>query len=41
MLGKVSVSQVKRARDEIMDYVRDLNETGQIDLQLYQEKTVE
>ncbi|MCK6263367.1 flagellar motor switch protein FliG [Vibrio sp. ZSDE26] len=41
MLGKVSVSQVKKARDEIMDYVRDLNETGQINLQLYQEKTVE
>ncbi len=40
-MGKVSLSQVKRAREEIMEYVRELNETGQISLQLYQEKTVE
>ncbi|MGL6260598.1 FliG C-terminal domain-containing protein [Vibrio sp. WXL210] len=40
-MGKVSLNQVKRARDEIMEYVRELNETGEIDLLLYQDKTVE
>jgi flagellar motor switch protein FliG len=40
-MGKVSMSQVKRAREEIMEYVRELNESGEITLQLYQEKTVD
>ena len=40
-LGKVSLRQVQEARLEIMDYVRELNETKAISLQLYQERTVE
>ena len=40
-LGKVSVRQVQEARAEIMDYVRELNESKVISLQLYQETTVE
>ncbi|MFI3276435.1 FliG C-terminal domain-containing protein [Vibrio sp.] len=40
-MGKVSLSQVRRAREDIMEYVRELNESGEITLQLYQEKTVE
>ncbi|WP_394242759.1 FliG C-terminal domain-containing protein [Vibrio astriarenae] len=40
-MGKVSMSQVRRARNDVMDYVRELNESGELTLQLYQEKTVD
>lgn len=39
--GAVPVSEVERARNAIMDQVRELAEIGEIDLQLYQEMTVE
>ncbi|KJF89646.1 flagellar motor switch protein FliG [Photobacterium leiognathi] len=39
--GAVPVSEVERARQSIMEQVRDLAENGEIDLQLYQEMTVE
>ena len=35
--GAVPVSEVERARNAIMDQVRELAENGEIDLQLYQE----
>ncbi len=40
-LGKVSVTQVEAARSEIMEYVRELADAKEINLQLYQETTVE
>ncbi|WP_413112623.1 FliG C-terminal domain-containing protein [Thaumasiovibrio sp. DFM-14] len=40
-LGKVSLTQVEEARKEIMDYVRELADAKEIQLQLYQETTVE
>ena len=39
--GAVGLSSVERARQEIMELVRELSEAGEIDLILYEEPTVE
>lgn len=39
--GAVAISQVERARQEIMQAVRELSENGDVELLLYQEATVE
>ncbi len=39
--GAVPISRVERARQEIMELVRDLSESGEVELLLYEEATVE
>ncbi|MBY6199174.1 flagellar motor switch protein FliG [Vibrio hangzhouensis] len=39
--GAVPVSAVERARNDIMQIIKELSETGEIELSLYQEQTVE
>ena len=39
--GAVPLSKVNKAREDIMNKVRELSDTGEIDLSLYQEETVE
>ncbi|MCE7628660.1 flagellar motor switch protein FliG, partial [Vibrio fluvialis] len=39
--GAVALSRVERARQDIMQIVRELSEAGEIELLLYQEPTVE
>ncbi|WP_075988367.1 flagellar motor switch protein FliG [Vibrio fluvialis] len=39
--GAVAISRVERARQDIMQIVRELSEAGEIELLLYQEPTVE
>jgi len=39
--GAVGLSSVERARQDIMELVRELSEAGEIDLILYEEPTVE
>lgn len=39
--GAVPVSRVERARQDIMQIIRELSETGELELTLYEEQTVE
>ncbi len=39
--GAVPVSAVERARNDIMQIIKELSEAGEIELSLYQEQTVE
>ena len=39
--GAVPLSRVERARQDIMSIVRELDESGEVELILYEEPTVE